>query len=186
MKEYLFGMIEKLFADKCFLKEIQIQLAMGIELYKDKKIEAVLEKNIQLANKNSANVDIWFEHENTRYAIELKYKTKDTGDGTFINQGAQNNGKYDFVNDIHRVEQIVKQGFADKGFAILITNDPKYWNVSRKNSAVSEFDLISGETLEGTYTPRWKDRTEPIVLEKKHEVQWREIDKPFLALIIEV
>src|SRR5579863_7305468 len=56
-------------------------------------------------------LDIWVQHENITYAIELKYKTRKLDaiyngeEFRLLNQGAQDIGRYDFIKDITRLER---------------------------------------------------------------------------------
>ena len=42
-------------------------------------------------------------------------------------QSAQEVRRYDFVKDVARLEVLRAGGAADDGFAIVLTNDPSYW-----------------------------------------------------------
>jgi hypothetical protein len=76
--------------------------------------------------------DIWAVHDNAVIAIELKYKTRrllvKVGEETFdlLNQSAQDVGRYDFLRDIERLEQMVAGRSDIVGYAILLTNDSAY------------------------------------------------------------
>lgn len=81
--------------------------------------------------------------------IELKYKTKKTQGDIVIendvfqkevfklkNQSAQDIGRYDFLKDVARLEQWTASGQHkfSSGYAILLTNDPSYWNAPKKDN----------------------------------------------------
>ena len=51
-------------------------------------------------------------------------------------QGAQDIRRYDFLMDIQRLEDEVSEGRARQGFAILLTNDPSYWQPPRRDETV--------------------------------------------------
>ena len=92
--------------------------------------------------------DIMLEDESGyRIAIELKYKTASFGSANsdifLLNHGAVDLGRYDFLWDVNRVELLLDQNISsfsnesdtkltirkpcNKGFAILLTNEKKYW-----------------------------------------------------------
>ena len=73
-------------------------------------------------------------------AIELKYKTK-KAELTHNNeafslkgQAAQDCGRYDFIQDVRRLERVVNDSAAPArvGFAVFLTNDPLYWECPGK------------------------------------------------------
>jgi hypothetical protein len=66
-------------------------------------------------------------------------------------QTAQDLGRYDFIKDIGRVENIVTdRAPRASGYVILLTNDPSYWTQSRNdNTADVRFRLHEGNTLHG-------------------------------------
>ena len=78
-------------------------------------------------------LDIWLESMGVAVAVELKYRTQKlvlerTGESFALrNQAAQPLGRYDFIKDIRRLERVVADGPAETGFAVLLTNDPSYW-----------------------------------------------------------
>ena len=83
------------------------------------------------------------------YPIELKYKTMrfmTTCDGEeykLKNHVAQDLGRYDFLNDVQRIERL-QQSMPSfkKGYSLLLTNDPAYWNnTNRSGTVYEEFKL---------------------------------------------
>ncbi len=122
-----------------FSNEVQFQfaLAQAIKDYNDFKeanIEVLLEPLILVRDENKYDdekymkkmyVDIVVKIEELYYPIELKYKTADalvTYESldennkvkvcTF-NQGAEDQGSYDYIKDIHRLEQLVFKRFGE-------------------------------------------------------------------------
>jgi hypothetical protein len=92
--------------------------------------------------------------------IELKYKLiqKHTSIG---------NAQYLFSRDVWRIEQLLSSGqeFVPVGYAIFLTNDPRFWNPPRKESTANyrEFKIYEGCEISGTRT-WWDDKT----MEKPH------------------
>jgi hypothetical protein len=74
-------------------------------------------------------LDIWVALGTTRIAIELKYKTRKVktvvGGEAFdlSNHGAQDLGRYDFLKDIQRLENVCAARRDTVGYTIMLTND---------------------------------------------------------------
>ena len=132
-------------------------------------------------------LDIWLE--GARIAIELKYKTQKLnlrfhGECFALrNQSAQDIGRYDFISDIDRLEQITENPLpATAGFAVMLTNDPLYWKQARGEDTANDaaFHLKDGRTIEGEMA--WsnraaagttKDREKPLRLKGRYKANWR-------------
>ena len=78
-------------------------------------------------------VDIWLPEQKT--AIELKYVTRSSElehneeSFTLRNHGAHPPRRYDFLRDIQRLERMRSvPELCEAGHAVLLTNDPLYWN----------------------------------------------------------
>jgi hypothetical protein len=101
-------------------------------------------------------LDIWLELDGVRIGIELKYKTRAvrvehrTEQYELLNQGAQDQGRYDFCRDVSRIERIVAADSDAHGLAVLLTNDSSYWTLKRSTRLVDDrFRLCEGTTLYG-------------------------------------
>jgi len=131
-------------------------------------------------------IDILVKDENTTYAIELKYKTKEL-DAVFNNeefhlldQGARDSGRYDFVKDIGRMERFVESRASAIGWAILLTNDDNYWRETRHfGTTDAMFHIHENRTLNGEL--RWSEATgartmegreNSLILKGSHPIQW--------------
>lgn len=86
-------------------------------------------------------LDLFCQYEGLRIGIELKYLTKEPkipkGKEAFdvkgepfrlANQGAQPVRRFQFCSDIARLLALKEQGEIDQGVALLLTNDPSYWD----------------------------------------------------------
>ena len=107
--------------------DFQHALAWRIhEKYPDFNIR--LEKRVIL-NEKEIYFDIFIFKDNKIVAVEVKYKTKNLDTGvtsekfSLKNQGAQDQGRYDFVKDISRLEKALETYCDSTGFAIFLTND---------------------------------------------------------------
>ena len=152
-------------------------------------------------------LDIWAELDKFALAIELKYKTRAieviVGGEQFSlkNQSAQDHGRYDFIHDVERLEDIVFSRSNVIGYAILLTNDSAYWKPPRdRNTVDADFRIHSNRILEGTM--QWKEkaaagtkknRETPISLKGAYPVKWENYSNPayrsygsFRYLIVQV
>lgn len=197
MKELLQQILDECFISQtkrsAYYSEAAVQLKIGIELYKRLKVEPMMEKKIPKIKRNEY-LDI-FINTNTgrRYGIELKYKTTNVNRFQYVKQGAQNNGRYDFLKDVQRLEKLKSIKKIHKGFAILLTNDASYWSKLRTGSAVAQFELPDSKTLKKKFKARWKGRKgKTITLARQYTIKWssecdcRNGKAPFRYCLIEM
>ena len=131
-------------------------------------------------------------------AIELKYKTRKAElkhDGEFfqlLDHSAFDCGRYDFIQDVGRLERAVDDGAvpAKVGFAVFLTNEPHYWKYPRflTKSGYGKpndcaFRIHDRRTLCGKLDwlrrPKETDpRKCPIPLRGTYPVTWREYSSP--------
>ncbi len=114
---------------------------------------------------SSEYLDLLFANSDCSVAVELKYKTRlhrhhyQEEEFLLKNQGAQDLGRYDFLADVQRLERFVKEGRANIGCAILLTNDQSYWDAPRRNDTVDQqFRLHEGRVVEGCLA--WRSNAE--------------------------
>ena len=132
-------------------------------------------------------VDIWLPVE--KIAIELKYVTRrlelENNKESFVlrNHGAQNQRRYDFLLDIHRLEQMRSMPeLCEAGHAVLLTNDSLYWNDPRSRDTVdSAFRVHEGREISGelAWAPRaspgtMRGRESPIRIEGSYCLRWQD------------
>jgi hypothetical protein len=136
-------------------------------------------------------LDLWVSEGSSHIAIELKYKTRPLeitiGDESFHlrSHGAQDLGRYDFLKDVYRVEQVVAEDPNAVGYAILLTNDSTYWTVPRDVKSIdAAFRLTDGRSVSGHLA--WgvtagagtmRGREQPILLKKTYLLQWSAYSK---------
>lgn len=132
-------------------------------------------------------VDIWVEYKGKVVMAELKYKTRDLsvqiGSEQFLlkNQSAQDMGRYDFLRDIQRLEQVSflwRKHFS--GYAVFLTNDSAYWQPPSRGETIDEaFRIHEGQLITGGVG--WKagasdgtkkNREGRIVLSGKYKLHW--------------
>lgn len=150
-----------------------------------------LERPQEITTDNTPHrllVDIFLSNEKSSYAIELKYKTKrlytDFNNETFLlkNQSAQDLGRYDFLKDIERLEQLKIAGRIVSGYAVLLTNDSQYWVESSRNDTVDcDFRLHNNRNITNA-TLQWglsascgttKGRQNQITIQGSYDFAWQ-------------
>jgi len=125
----------------------------------------------------------------------LKYKTRGLsvkiGDEQYRlrDHSAQDIGRYDFMKDIKRLEQVAVAHQNITGYAILLTNDSAYWVEPANHSTVdANFRIHDGRIVEGILA--WgakasdgtkKDREQPLELQGKYLLQWVDYSHPSSA-----
>ena len=94
------------------------------------------------------HVDIWLPEE--KVAIELKYATRSLeldykGEPFALrNHGAHNQRRYDFLQDIHRLELMRRMPkFCEAGHSVL-PNDPLYWKDPTRDTMDTDFRVHEG------------------------------------------
>ena len=141
-----------------------------------------------LIGQQSLHLDVWVANKGAILAIELKYKSRalkvQLCEEHFAlkNQGAQDIGRYDFIKDIQRLEQIVANQETTVGYAVFLTNDSAYWVEQTQHQTVdADFRLYQGRTLEGTL--QWgagasegtkRGREKALILHGNYMVTWHD------------
>lgn len=175
-----------------FHSEADFQHAFAWEIHRHLPMASVrLELPVRVKNR-FLHIDIWVVSQDVILAIELKYKTRalsiKIGNEQYHlkNQGAQDLGRYDFLKDVQRLEQVSTQYQNFIGYAIFLTNDRSYWSKStNSNTADADFRLHSGRVIEGVLA--WgetasdgtkRKREKPIDLQGKYPLQWQDYSHP--------
>lgn len=175
-----------------FHSEADFQHAFAWELHQELPTASVrLELPIQV-KKRFLHIDVWVADQDAILAIELKYKTRGlsvrVGDEQYRlkDQSAQDLGRYDFVKDIQRLEQVSVTHPNITGYAILLTNDSAYWVKPANHSTVdANFRIHDGRIVEGVLA--WgtnasdgtkKNREQPIELQGRYGLQWMDYSRP--------
>lgn len=144
--------------------------------------EIRLEYPINSVVQKPMHLDIWLPTE--EIATELKYRTQRLeidcrGELYSLRpQGAQNQGSYDFLNDITRIEQAECRA----GLAVLLTNDPRYWRPpSQSGTMDADFRIHEGRKVTGRLAwagnPKHgtiKDREDSIYLKGAYTMCWHD------------
>jgi hypothetical protein len=123
-----------------------------------------------------------------KYLFEVRYKTKKLEinvEGTeynLKNHGAQDQGRYDYIKDIAKLERIVESSDNTEGYALMVTNDHYYWEPPEKNNSIDkDFLLYNGRTLNGYL--KWSEqaakgtinnRESPFQIKGEYNLEWNQ------------
>ena len=137
--------------------------------------------------KKRMAIDIWLP--SVQIAIELKYATRkldctDRDERFALALGARDVMRYDFLKDIQRIEHVVEDhSSAYCGFAVLLTNDPLFWEPQTRIDVVdAEFHIYDGRRI-GDGKMQWSNnasdgtklsREEPISLSYSYLLNWQD------------
>ena len=134
-------------------------------------------------------LDIWLP--DRKIAIELKYRTRKPNPNRdyldhleerfhLKNQGAQDIARYDFLNDVQRLEHTAKSNVA--GYAVLLTNEHLYWKEPKSDETVdAAFHIHQNQKLRGRLD--WgnrasdgtkRNRENTINLDDSYTMDWHE------------
>ena len=168
-----------------FHSEADFQFALAWHLREKTGLDLRLE--FKPFPKERIYLDIWLP--SIDLAIELKYLTSEldvcAGNEFFgLREQPQDLGRYDFLKDVARLERVVAElPQASGGIALLLTNDPLYWDPSRRraNTDDAEFRIHEGRHLpkkmdwpDEKRAKKGKERESPIFLTGSYEPNWRD------------
>ena len=187
MNGNLLGIIDGLSSLRpIFNMEADFQFALGWEIQKKFPDWSVRFEHKPTNLKDRIFVDLWIKGDQTS-AIELKYKTRKLdvnvkGESfNLLDQAAQDLGRYDFLKDIERLENIVSIHDNVKGYAIILTNDSAYWKSPTTETVDAEFRMHEGRILNGELA--WgteagagtmRKREKPIKLTGTYKLSWKD------------
>lgn len=150
-----------------------------------------LERPIK-ANGKTLHLDFLVQLSERAMAIELKYKTRKLAvkvegeEFQLASHSAVDLGRYDFIKDICRLENISSNLRNCEGWAIMLTNDSAYWkDPSAKATVDAAFRVNQGRVLHGTLG--WaenasdgtkKSREADLQINGKYDLQWRDYSAP--------
>jgi len=135
--------------------------------------------------KGRAALDIVVRESGVTTAIEVKYckaqlTIEVSGEAFQLpSTVARDLFRHDVCKDIWRLEYAIGTGQADRGVALVLSNDPGLWSDTGFDSIDRQFKIHHGQTLTGTLT--WSDRAngtqknreQPIQLAGHYAMEWR-------------
>ena len=171
---------------KVFHSEADFQHALAWHIHQTTRNSQIRLEFPILVENRKMYVDIWLPQE--KVAIELKYATRSLelpdNEEPFAlrNHGAHNHRRYDFLKDIYRLELMRDMPeFCEAGHAVLLTNDPLYWNCSRRKAMDLAFRVHEGREISGKLA--WdpcassgmvEGRESPILLTGSYFLHWQD------------
>ena len=175
---------------KVFHSEADFQHALAWHIHqKMPEIQIRLEFPAKMKEQRKMYVDIYLPDE--KIAIELKYVTRslklEHNDEAFAlsNHSAHPQRRYDFLDDIHRLERMRnKPGLCKAGYAVLLTNDPSYWNPPpprERGTVDADFRIHEGKVISGkrawacrVSSGTMKGREGPLQLAGCYHLRWQD------------
>ena len=162
-----------------FHSEADFQHAFAWQLHKDfPQAQIRLEYPYKVGN-HWIYLDLWCDLGQQNLAVELKYKTRaltcEVRNEMFNlkSQSAQPTGRYNFLRDVARLENIVSKDNDNRthGLAVILANDFAYWKDSKRKASDSDLRIHEGRLLEGTL--RWaQDSAPPVKLKGRYTAKW--------------
>ena len=177
---------------KLFWSEDDFKFAFATQLqFKfGNKADVRLEKRYDRDGKSSYT-DIVVKIGKKTFPIELKYKTAKgkyaDHDGEIIelrNHAAVDLGCYAYLKDIERLEYLSKNDPTfGRGFAIILTNDAKYYADTKRESMYDAFKICEGREIGGClnwncahygegYVPSWMESHPDFSLSDTYTMHW--------------
>lgn len=190
-----------------FHSEADFQHALAWRIHeKHPDLNIRLEKRMILEGEKNY-FDVFAFKDNKIVVVEVKYKTKNLDtvvnheEFSLTNQSAQDQGRYDFLKDVSRLEKALELHRDSTGVAIFLTNDEFYWKAPARdiNTIDKDFRIHEGKTIKGKLS--WKEgtsegsmsgRVKPIILKGEYILNWKdysnsgELNYKFRYLLIEV
>lgn len=177
-----------------FHSEADFQHALGWELHASLPNAQVRLEFPMVQFDRQRYLDIFLENDGRILALELKYKTRGLEVITrgerfeLKNQSAQDLGRYDFIKDICRLEELVQDRSEVTGFAVLLTNDSAYWKQPNiYNTVDRDFRLHERRRLSGIMHWRgaglgtMRSREDPLQLKREYLLNWHDHSRPSSA-----
>lgn len=168
-RAFMTARINALATKKIFWSEVDFQLALAWEIKQTlPEADICLERRYMNDSGEPMYIDVCVTYQGRLYPIELKYKTKQVeipdADNQLISlkaHGACDLGRYGFLKDIARIENLSKKENFERGFAIILTNDPLYYTANQRKSVDIEFKIHEGKTVGPGHWPGGRKPTGP-------------------------
>ena len=149
--------------------------------------------------KGHSFLDIYAVVDNIKYGIEIKYQTKHEivswyGEDIHLkNKGADDEFRMACVQDIQRLEWLIKHKETDKGIFILLSNSETVWAETKRETMDKEFRFYNKDKQLRTLTGklniknvRWTEKYQNIELEGKYKFEKKQENNTLLYTMLEV
>lgn len=173
--------------------DFKFEFATMIKVKFGDKVDIRLEKRYE-REKKSSYTDIVIKIGKQSFPIELKYKTVANRyadyDGEEIQlktHSAVDLGCYAYLKDIERLEYLSQTDETyERGFAIILTNEPLYYKNTGKESVYDDFKIYEGREVHpgildwdrSGYNPEklpsWLKSHPPFSLMRSYKMEWRD------------
>ena len=173
--------------------DFMFEFATMIKVKFGDKVDIRLEKRYE-REKKSSYTDIVIKIGKQSFPIELKYKTVANRyadyDGEEIQlktHSAVDLGCYAYLKDIERLEYLSQTDETyERGFAIILTNEPLYYKNTGKESVYDDFKIYEGREVHpgildwdrSGYNPEklpsWLKSHPPFSLMRSYKMEWRD------------
>ena len=166
-----------------FHSEADLQHALAWQIQLDQPAARIrLERRMSTTPR--VELDLLVEIGGRTLAVELKYPraalTIELDDEAYdLRLGAADVDSYAVVKDIWRLERLIREGIADEGCAIVVTNNRGIWKPSStgRETLGDAFRLTEGTVLSGQRAWRATTKTwpgPPVELTGSYELRWRD------------
>lgn|ERR1700681_12049 len=149
------GLLQRLARERpLFHSEADFQHAIAWQIQLERP-DAQIRLEYRPALAGRPHLDIWATAGNDRLAVELKYRTRaidvELGGEAFSlsSHAAQDQGRYDFLKDIVRLERVASEIRSTRGIAVMLTNDSALWKASTGAAVDAAFRLEEGRLVQG-------------------------------------
>ena len=157
LTQVLAGVLPTLAARRpIFHSEADFQLALAWEIQLQ-HLAASIRLEQRILDSPRVNLDVLVTFDDFRFGLELKYLRATTdvtidGERFVLVPGAGDLDRYDTIKDVVRLETLRKHDLIDAGAAIMLSNNPGFWQPSSTGRATGfdAFRMHDGATLAGT------------------------------------
>jgi len=149
-----------------------------------------LKVRLEVRQPNGRELDLMLTDESLEHQLAIEFKHLTIGwsgsiGGEHFQHGkpmSENLGRRGIVEDIERIEDMVRNGDATAGAVVVLTNNDTYWKKPRNqycgsiNYRVHEEAILKGELI---WHPRNKNPTKrPITLNYSYTASWSDFSNP--------
>lgn len=172
---------------KVYHSEADFQHAFAWEIHRLLPKSSVRLEMPLNVNGKKLHLDILIQSPDRTIAIELKYKTRklvtdiDGESYSLASHSAQDIGRYDFIKDIIRLENITSTLRGCEGYAVLLTNDSAYWKQRTMGTVDEAFSLTQDRILKNSmaWTEKAADGTKKyretdLQLTGEYKLDWQD------------
>jgi len=117
--------------------------------------------------KPKVNLDLFLTKEKKRIGIEIKVPLN----------GKHPETLYDFCADIEFIEALLRVSVIEKGYCVLLTNDPVFWKDTGRGSPIHNCFRCHGNTLSGPVNKPTGQKDTAVVLSGRYipSVKWQKV-----------